>query len=490
MPSPDRRASSPAPTAPPAGPESTLQAPAVEASSHGGRSRPRRASPPGPAGRARRSPREAGRGSARAGGRGRRRSPWSSSARTRETAAGPRATRRRGPPATRRAGVPRSPAHAPARGRRTAGRSPRTRRRRPGSPRRRARARRRLERRDHAVGADPLGDLDAVVVRDERRGLGRAEPVEAGAVLAPDLEQVGEARGRDQRGPRAALLEQRVGADRHPVREALDLRRPRPGAFERRLDRRQHPLRLILGGRGRLRREHLLAVEQDRVRERPTDVYSQQHAPKLSSRGPRGNARGPGSRDRGLVPIPTAVPRTACPVFVDRMSHDLIRLERGCKKGLDPAFATQRAGGVDDQVDAVEGRVGEREVGASMRAARLGAVERRRGDQARQRVGVVSSRSRPAASRSGPGVLPDRLAGRGGRRLEAPLGKLGRSAARAARRARPAAARAPNTKHSLSEFEASRLAPCRPRAGALADREQARAASCARRGRVSTPPIR
>ena len=57
---------------------------------------------------------------------------------------------------------------------------------------------------------------------DQRRRLRRAEAVEVGPVLAGDLEQVGEALGRDQRRAGAAFLEQRVGADRHPVGEDLD----------------------------------------------------------------------------------------------------------------------------------------------------------------------------------------------------------------------------------------------------------------------------
>ena len=57
------------------------------------------------------------------------------------------------------------------------------------------------------------------------RGFGAAGVVEARAVLAADLEQIGEATGRDQRGARAALLEQGVGADRHAVGERLDVGR-------------------------------------------------------------------------------------------------------------------------------------------------------------------------------------------------------------------------------------------------------------------------
>ena len=76
-------------------------------------------------------------------------------------------------------------------------------------------------------GADPLGGLEAQLVGDQGLRLGRAGAVEARAVLAADLEQVGEPPGRDQRGARAALLEQGVGAHGHPVGEAPRRRRRR-----------------------------------------------------------------------------------------------------------------------------------------------------------------------------------------------------------------------------------------------------------------------
>ena len=87
--------------------------------------------------------------------------------------------------------------------------------------------------------------------------------------------------------------------------------------------------------------------------------------------------------------------------------------------------------------------------------ARAGAGRRR------ARAGPSPSRSRPASRHSA-----SRLAGEIGwrrrrRRAGRPVGAARRARARA-RRAAARAARAPNTKHSVSEFEASRLAPCRP----------------------------
>ena len=81
----------------------------------------------------------------------------------------------------------------------------------------------RFERLDHAAGTDPLAGLDAVLRRHEGLGQGRAEVVQAGPVLSADLEQVGEPARGDQRRPRAAPLEQGVGAHGHPVGERLDV---------------------------------------------------------------------------------------------------------------------------------------------------------------------------------------------------------------------------------------------------------------------------
>ena len=74
-----------------------------------------------------------------------------------------------------------------------------------------------------AVRGHPLGDAEPPVGRRQRRGPGGTQPVELGPGLATELDQVGEAVGRDERGPGARALEQRVGGDRHPVRELADL---------------------------------------------------------------------------------------------------------------------------------------------------------------------------------------------------------------------------------------------------------------------------
>ena len=59
----------------------------------------------------------------------------------------------------------------------------------------------------------------------ERRRVRGAQAVEVGARLAAELDEVGEARGREQRGARGAALEQRVGRHGRAVRERRDVAR-------------------------------------------------------------------------------------------------------------------------------------------------------------------------------------------------------------------------------------------------------------------------
>ena len=147
-----------------------------------------------------------------------------------------------------RAAGRRSRARGPGRGRRTAGRPPPTRRRAPRSaPTSRssslvARAARRPPR-GRSRSRAPKRSSRAT----SGRGLRRAQPVQVGAVLASDVEQVGEPLGRDQRGagaraPRAARWCPRSSRGRRPRPRAL-----RAGALQRRLDRRDHAARLVVG---------------------------------------------------------------------------------------------------------------------------------------------------------------------------------------------------------------------------------------------------
>ena len=104
-----------------------------------------------------------------------------------------------------------------------------------------------------------------------------ARPVEIGAGLAAQVEQVLEARGRHERGRRAAPLEQRVRRDRRPVREAVDLVCPDE------LGRREHGLLLSLRGR-HLRRAHDSVGDENRVGEGAADVDSEERCRRLHRR--------------------------------------------------------------------------------------------------------------------------------------------------------------------------------------------------------------
>ena len=111
-------------------------------------------------------------------------------------------------------------------------------------------------------------------------------------------------------------------------------------------------------------------------------------------------------------------------------------------------------------------------------------------DQAGERERVVEQLAQPVGVAAEPGVAPERgargLAGGGtcGLVVRRRPGRSGGSGSAAA----ASAARRPNTKHSASEFDASRLAPCRPGAGALAHRVEARQRTSARRGRWPRRP--
>ena len=141
----------------------------------------------------------------------------------------------------------------------------------------------------------------------------------------------------------------------------------------------------------------------------------------------------------------------------------------------------------------VECGVAIREVEPLMGAAALLARERAR---ARSAEPAGAGRRAAAAARRRRGLRPawrhsaSRLSSvsRGGG-PDAALARV-RAASRASTGSSSAAraARAPNTKHSLSEFDASRLAPCKPGAGTLADREQAGQARPRRRGRRRSRP--
>ena len=142
-----------------------------------------------------------------------------------------------------------------------------------------------VERAQRPVGAHALGRPEAQLGRDERRGVRGAQPVEVGARLAAQLDHVGEARGGDQRGARAAALEQGVRGDGHPVREDLHLARVTARERQRGIDRAHHALGLVVRRRGHLRGDDPPVDRERRVGERPADVDAQQHGARLRDTG-------------------------------------------------------------------------------------------------------------------------------------------------------------------------------------------------------------
>ena len=107
-------------------------------------------------------------------------------------------------------------------------------------------------------------------------GCCRAQPVERGAVLAPQVQQVLEARVRDERRARALALEQRVRRDRRPVREAID-------ALGADRARGRDDGLLLLRRRRNLRRADLAVAEEDGVGERSSYIDAE-HAHEANDR--------------------------------------------------------------------------------------------------------------------------------------------------------------------------------------------------------------
>ena len=90
-----------------------------------------------------------------------------------------------------------------------------------------------VERDEHlAVPVEPFRDPEAQRPRDERDGLLELDVVQRRPDLAADLEDVAEALGRDQRGPRDLALDDRVGRHGRAVDDVAQAGRVRLGRRE------------------------------------------------------------------------------------------------------------------------------------------------------------------------------------------------------------------------------------------------------------------
>ena len=135
-----------------------------------------------------------------------------------------------------------------------------------------------VERHAHAaVDGHPLRHLQAQAARHQRRGLDDADIVELVLALAPDLERVAEALGRDEPGRCALALDQRVAEQRRGVHQSADVRRCNRALAQQPVDPRHDAARGIVV-RGQLLVAHLAAgrrVVDDDIGERAPDVDPQ-----------------------------------------------------------------------------------------------------------------------------------------------------------------------------------------------------------------------
>lgn len=135
-----------------------------------------------------------------------------------------------------------------------------------------------LQRLQHALGRTALGRPETQLGWREWRGPPLAQPVQAGARLPAQLDNVGEALGGDERRARADALQQRVGRDGHAVREAAHVGGLGADPLQRRLDRRHHPVLLAPRRRRDLgARDAAVGRDDHGVGEGTADVDSEKH---------------------------------------------------------------------------------------------------------------------------------------------------------------------------------------------------------------------
>ena len=150
----------------------------------------------------------------------------------------------------------------------------------------------------------------------------------------------------------------------------------------------------------------------------------------------------------------------AADVLGERRPDDA--LERRCRRSL-PCLELRRGAAPQDDVP-LEGLALGREVDAEVGAAALLARERALGDEPCEQVRRRAQALEPGGVADEPAVAPERAAELGGdRRLgRARVVRPSSTSRRPGSSSAASAARRPKTRHSSSEFDASRFAPCTP----------------------------
>jgi hypothetical protein len=129
---------------------------------------------------------------------------------------------------------------------------------------------------DYAVGPDALRRFEAQAPRHQRLRQLDEQIVELVLVLAPHLERVAKARGRDEPGGRALAFDQRVGEQRRRVHHARHVAVSEPLGLEQPLDAGDHAAVRSVGSRELLMavRHRCALVVHDDVGEGAADVQT------------------------------------------------------------------------------------------------------------------------------------------------------------------------------------------------------------------------
>jgi len=133
------------------------------------------------------------------------------------------------------------------------------------------------EGRDHAVGAHALGDTDDRIARHQGGGMVPSQVVQRGAILAPEPEQIFEARGQHHDDPAAPPLQEGIGRHRSAVDQGFD--RLLRQAGEQPVHRAPQSVRGILGGGGDFDDvQPALGRQGHQVGEGASHVHAEAHA--------------------------------------------------------------------------------------------------------------------------------------------------------------------------------------------------------------------